>query len=214
MTGKARGRPRQFDADTVLEQAVGVFSARGFSATSLDDLAHATGLNRPSLYNAFGDKEALYLQALGHFVARLRRTLEEAVMAEPDLATALGNLYRGALDAYFAVDPAPGCFVFCTAPVEALAHPAVRELTLALVNELDRLLGERFASAKEAGQLPPGLDPVQTAKLAQAALHTLAIRARAGESRASLQRFATHTVALLAPSPVPRRARAPRRRTR
>ncbi|MEQ8660037.1 MAG: TetR/AcrR family transcriptional regulator [Gammaproteobacteria bacterium] len=210
MSERPRGRPRQFDPDTVLDQAVGAFSARGFSATSLDDLARATGLNRPSLYNAFGDKEALYLQALEHFVARLRTTLATAVVAEADLATALTNLYRGALDAYFAECPAPGCFVFCTAPVEALAHPAVRELTRALIDELDRLLGDQFSAAQAAGQLPPGQDPALTAKLAQAALHTLAIRARAGESRASLQRFAEHTVRLLVPA-LPARARGKRR---
>lgn len=196
---RSRGRPRQFDPETVLEQAVAAFSVHGFSATSLDELASATGLNRPSLYNAFGDKQALYLQALEHFVARLRVTLAEAVVAEPDLPTALRKLFAGALAVYFAERPALGCFVFCTAPVEAIAHPAVRALTLGLVEELDALLATRFAAARDAGQLPGAMDPVQTAKLAQATLHSLAIRARAGESRASLEHFVEHTVALLAP---------------
>ena len=204
---RSRGRPRQFDSETVLDRAVAAFSVQGYSATSLDELARATGLNRPSLYNAFGDKEALYLQALEHFVARLRAALADTVVAEADLPTALRKLFLGALAVYFAERPALGCFVFCTAPVEAVAHPAVRALTLGLVEELDALLGARFAAARDAGELPTHLDPAQMAKLAQATLHTLAIRARAGESRASLERFIEHTVAVLAPVTKPSRRR-------
>src|SRR4249919_2313925 len=61
---RPRGRPRSFDPDAVLEKARGVFWTLGYAATSLDDLAAATGLNRPSLYAAFGDKHALYMRAL------------------------------------------------------------------------------------------------------------------------------------------------------
>ncbi|MGH9889647.1 MAG: helix-turn-helix domain-containing protein, partial [bacterium] len=54
------GRPRLFDADAALEGAMRLFWSRGFAATSLDDLAHAMDMNRPSMANAFGDKEAIY----------------------------------------------------------------------------------------------------------------------------------------------------------
>ena len=61
---RRRGRPRSFDEGEVLEKARGVFWDLGYAATSLDDIVRATGLNRPSLYAAFGDKHALYMAAL------------------------------------------------------------------------------------------------------------------------------------------------------
>ena len=59
-----RGRPRAYDPDAALKAARDVFWVKGYAATSLDDIAEATGMNRPSLYAAFGDKEAIYLAAL------------------------------------------------------------------------------------------------------------------------------------------------------
>ena len=61
------GRPRAYDTDAVLDRAAEVFWANGFSATSLDDLSAAMGMARPSIYNAFGDKAALFLRALERF---------------------------------------------------------------------------------------------------------------------------------------------------
>ena len=69
-----RGRPRAFEPETALAQAMDVFWRDGFAATSLDDVSAATGLNRPSLYGAFGDKRALYLQAYGQYRKRVNET--------------------------------------------------------------------------------------------------------------------------------------------
>src|SRR5437868_8754755 len=64
ITKRSRGRPRGFDAEEVLERVRGVFLAKGFTGASLDELAAAAGLNRPSLYAAFGDKGQLYIATL------------------------------------------------------------------------------------------------------------------------------------------------------
>ncbi len=69
---RRRGRPRAFDPDAALTQAMDVFWKEGFAATSLDDLSLATGLNRPSLYGAFGDKRALYIQAYRRYREHVR----------------------------------------------------------------------------------------------------------------------------------------------
>jgi TetR/AcrR family transcriptional regulator, copper-responsive repressor len=70
---RPRGRPRAFEAETALTHAMDAFWKDGFAATSLDDLSAATGLNRPSLYGAFGDKRALYIQAYRRCSRRGRR---------------------------------------------------------------------------------------------------------------------------------------------
>ena len=72
-----RGRPRKYDEDQALSGAMLLFWERGFSATSLDDLSKAMGMNRPSIYNAFGDKEAIYAKALARFCEQLDQGIEE-----------------------------------------------------------------------------------------------------------------------------------------
>ena len=76
---RGRGRPRAFEPETALAQAMDVFWSDGFAATSLDDISAATGLNRPSLYGAFGDKRALYLQAYGQYRKRMNESLRAPV---------------------------------------------------------------------------------------------------------------------------------------
>jgi len=197
MEKRSRGRPRQYDRATALNGALHIFSTRGFSATSLDDLAAATGMNRPSLYNAFGDKEAVYRETLDHFITGLRDAIGRQVVAEPDLQKALQGFYKGALQEYFSSNPPCGCFAFTTAPVEALTHPEFQRDLKALVDELDELLANKFAGAKADGSYPNIIDPKSSAKIAQAVLHSLAIRSRAGESKASLTSMAMHAVTML-----------------
>ncbi len=179
---RSRGRPRLFDEDAALDRALDVFWTRGLAATSLDDLAAAMGMRRPSLANAFGDKAALYRRALARFADRARAAAA-AQLADPDLGRALERFDLAALEVYFSSDPPRGCAVVCTAPAAALVHPDVRDDLLGVVRDLDAALARRFALAGDA-------EPDLSARLAQAVLHTLAIRARAGESRASLRRLA------------------------
>ena len=192
-----RGRPREYDPDQALDAAMMVFWAQGFSGTSLDDLASAMNMNRPSLYNAFGDKESLYRLALAGVVAELKRGVGASLSAEPDLEKGLRSFYYSALEIYFATEPAPGCFVMCTAPVEALTHPEVRSDVRAVIAELDGVLSRRFAKAQADRQFPAAGDPKAAAKVAQAVLHSLAIRARSGESKASLRKMARDAVRVL-----------------
>ena len=198
MSESKRGRPRQYDREAALDQAVAAFWSRGYSATTLDDLVAAMGMNRPSIYNAFGDKESVYRHALRHFIAQMRSTVSARVLAEPNLAKALLNLYTGALEIYFGKAPAQGCFVFCTAPAEAVHLPEVREIVHRLIEELDALLAQKFRAAQETGALPSERDVRLSAKLAQAVLHSLALRARAGESRSALARMARGAAEMLA----------------
>jgi len=189
-----RGRPRKYEPDVALGAAIQTFWKKGFSATTFDDLVVALGMNKPSLYLAFGDKVTLYELALGHFVGELRATLEVRVMQETDLRKALRNLYDDALTVYFAQEPALGCFVFCTAPVEAASHPPIKAVLEASLAELDQILGRRFRQAQKDGEFPPSRSAGVAGHLAQSVLHSLAIRARAGESRPALARFAREVV--------------------
>jgi AcrR family transcriptional regulator len=199
MEKRARGRPRQFDPETALANAISVFLKKGFSGASLDDLAGAMGMNRPSLYRAFGDKAALYRKALGQFAGQMRDMNKRGVVDEPDLRKALQNMYRASLDVYFAETPAQSCLLFCTAPVESLIHPEVRKDMSVIIGEIDAILEAKFLQAQENGQIAQDVDPVAMAKMAQGVLHSIAIRARAGETRTVLDAMASNAVTVMCP---------------
>ncbi len=189
-----RGRPKQYDAETVLRAAGKVFWAQGFSGTSLDDLSAAMGMNRPSIYRAFGDKASLYRMTLGLFGQQMEEAFATLVSQEADLRKGLKNFYRAALDVYSAGDGELGCMVMCTAPAAAVVHPEVQAELLGVIAQLDQKLLARITKAIEQGQLPASVDTETVSKLLQAVLHSLAIRARAGESKAALRRFAEGSV--------------------
>src|ERR1700761_7275550 len=127
-TPKRRGRPRAYDPQAALERATDAFWGTGYSATSLDEIAAATGMNRPSLYAAFGDKRALYLEALAQYWALSFQSMREALAGDRPLADALMDVYDGALSIYFSGEGRPrGCFVVGTAVTEAVGDEEIRE---------------------------------------------------------------------------------------
>ncbi|MAU68575.1 TetR/AcrR family transcriptional regulator [Hyphomonas sp.] len=196
-----RGRPRSFDPHEVMQQVQDAFWKGGFEGPSIGDLAGATGLNRPSLYGAFGDKHALYIQALQQYrdatQAAGRKILEDA----PTLRTALEDLFRAAIRLYTDDEEARGCFVASTAPPEAMRDTTVRR-ELAVTNDgLDEMFEARIARAQAEGEACTGLPPDEAARIASAVLHSLSVRARAGASRRALHALAQSAVDLLAQAP-------------
>src|SRR5437763_16600228 len=108
---KKRGRPRAYDPATALARAADKFWKAGYAGTSLDDLAAATGMNRPSLYAAFGDKRDLYLKTLEHYRDESRALARAAMADDPALRVLLTRFYAVALDLYLAGEEQPrGCY--------------------------------------------------------------------------------------------------------
>lgn len=205
---RRRGRPRAYDPDTALERARAVFWTSGFAGSSLDALATATAMNRPSLYGAFGDKEALYLRTLERYrdegLAAMRAALDPA----RPLRDGLAAVYAAALDLYLdETAGARGCFLIGTATTEALQHPAVRTVLGDSLRMFDGAFADRLRLAVEAGELPATSDPTTLALLASAVLHSLAVRARAGDPRDVLETIArTGVDAVCGPAHPPSRA--------
>ena len=196
-----RGRPRQFDHVAVLTSALQIFWRQGYAATTIDSLAAAMGLNKPSLYNAYGDKQAIYRQALAAFSAQVENEVNTALSSSADIRKALQCFYQGAIAVYCAESPALGCFAICTATTEAVAHTDIQDDLKTIIARLDALLAARFATARAAGQIASHHKPLDLARMTQAVLHSLAVRSRAGESRAALTQLANQAIALLCPAP-------------
>lgn len=186
---KPRGRPRSFDPAQVLDRARGVFWNLGYAATSLDDLAGATGLNRPSLYAAFGDKKALYMAALELTRTEALGGIGRALLADAPLRATLEGLFKAAGGVYRAGEAGQrGCFIIGTAVTQAVDDPDVRALVADYLAAMDGLFAERFARAP--GELAAAVTPKAAAPIASAFLHTLAIRARAGATEPEMTAIA------------------------
>jgi TetR/AcrR family transcriptional regulator, copper-responsive repressor len=185
---KRRGRPRAYQPEVALGKALDLFRKAGFAATSLDDLSAATGMNRPSLYGAFGDKRELYLKSYARYRADARKAMLDIFREELPIRKRLERIYAVALDIYLSGEAGPrGCFTVMTAASEAVFDPEIRAMVLEGFSELDKAFALCFSRAKAKGELPPSADTVVLAQLASATLHTIAIRARAGVPRQQLE---------------------------
>jgi TetR/AcrR family transcriptional regulator, copper-responsive repressor len=184
---KRRGRPRAYEPQIALGKALELFRKGGFAATSLDDLSAATGMNRPSLYGAFGDKRELYIKSYQRYRDDARAAMVDIFREELPIRKRLERIYAVALGIYLAGESPRGCFTVMTAASEAVADPQIRGMVLEGFSELDKAFANSFRLAKENGELPASTDPDVLAQLASATIHSIAIRARAGVPRIELE---------------------------
>ena len=146
-----RGRPRAYDPDTALAQATALFWDQGYADTSLDELSQATGMYRPSLYGAFGDKKALYLAALARYRDDGTQAIERALGGSVPLRQALERFYRAAIALYLSGDRnARGCFLIGTATTPAVMDPELRALLGGALGGFDRQVEARLRLALRA----------------------------------------------------------------
>ena len=188
---RGRGRPRAFDRDAALEEAVRLFWRKGFEATSIADLTAAMGIGAPSLYAAFGSKEALYAEALRCYerryggaawrrfaAARTARGAVEGLLM--DSAAALTSGKSGA---------SKGCMLVMSS-IDRSEHPALCEAVRASRQAAGDRLEARFARAMEAGEIRRGAKPGALARYIQTVQSGMSILARDGASRQELEAVA------------------------
>ena len=191
-TPRGRGRPRGFDSGEVLGAATERFRTRGYAGTSLDDLVDATGLRRPSLYAAFGDKRALYLATLERTIERAGRAFDQLIAAELPLRQSLQVMFRTVIDGFLTGETGPsGCIMVSTSATSAVDDAEIR----ARLAEFVKLEDEKIAALLVARG-----DPLAAAhaRLATSVIHSLSVRARAGAGRAELDELAAECVAMIA----------------
>jgi AcrR family transcriptional regulator len=200
----ARGRPRSFDPDQVLARARETFWKHGYAGTSMDQLAAASGLHKPSLYGAFGDKKQLYLAALDDYLAEVRADFVKA-FALPGLKAALEAAREVSLDKFLGCGTpasagaggAMGCFMMNTAMPEAIEDPEISRVVRGAMESLELALFYRLEKAKADGELAANADPQELAMILIANHYELAARARAGYSREELRALANRAFDLV-----------------
>lgn len=196
---KKRGRPPAYDREAAMKALTSLFWTKGFSATSLDEISDVTGMGRPSLYQAFGNKHDMYQLALTGFVGDVSERALAALNDNTDIADALREFYGQIIELYCREASGMGCMLFCTTVSETSNHPELRTVLKAVIDQIHMALTARLASATADGQIAAEADIHALATLAQGLLQHLAIRARAGEGETELKSIAGLSVnALLA----------------
>jgi TetR/AcrR family transcriptional regulator, copper-responsive repressor len=184
-----------------MRQARDTFWRGGYAATSLEDLSAGMGMNRPSIYAAFGDKRALYRRAVTDYADLSRSWLATALARPRSLRDGLRAVYRYARDFYLAGGDAPrGCFLLGTAVTEANRDPEVRAIVEETMSSFTATFAERFERAERDGELSPHA-PDALAQIATATLNTVAVRARTGASAAVLDALIDATVDVICARP-------------
>jgi AcrR family transcriptional regulator len=194
---RPRGRPRGFAPDVVLQRVRDVFIEKGFASASLDELSEAAGLNRPSLYAAFGDKEQLYIHTLRHYGMHGVAGIDAIFGGKGPIDKRLGQVFKGAIDLYTAPPYPRGCMIVGTAAVEAPTRPKIAAAASELLQATEDAFERAFERAVAEGDLAADPPPAGRASMAGAALHTLAIRARLGTRPAELRAYAASLVPVI-----------------
>lgn len=196
VTGRARGRPRAFDREAALDQATRLFWRKGYAATSISDLTEAMGIGSPSLYAAFGCKEALYAEALRHFGVRFEAIVWGNFRAAATAREAVSALLMDCAAAFTGScgpnDPR-GCMVTLSA-VGSEGHAELGERVRAARAAAVTRIEQRLVRAVAEGELAADIDIPGFARLFVAVQNGMSILARDGASRAELEGAARHAM--------------------
>ena len=186
VTHSLRGRPREFCVDNALAAALGVFWRKGYEGASLTELTQVMGISRPSLYAAFGNKEALFRQALDLYEREKMAYVGEA-LAKPTAREVAEHLLRGTLERQTSVCDPRGCLGVISAMQCGDEAQAIRaEVQARGVTANDALIA-RFARAKAEGELPDTANPEGLARLLYAVSQGLSVQASSGATPDELQ---------------------------
>lgn len=188
------GRPRSFDKMEALDRAVGLFWARGYEGTSLSDLTAAMGINRPSLYAAFGGKEALFRAALeryadgpGSFVGR--------ALAGSTARAAVECLLLGAAEELTRPGRPPGCLAVHGALACGEENAEARNMLATQRRASEAAIRARLERAQAEGELAKGCKPSTLARYVTAVFQGMAVQATGGATREELREVAETALA-------------------
>ncbi len=180
------GRTRQFDVDEALDKALNVFWARGYEGATLPALTKAMGINRPSLYAAFGKKEELFRKALDRYQTGPQAFLGEA-LAKPTARAVAEAIFSGFIRMLRGRDKVRGCLIVCGALACGDEAEPVRHELARLRQAAVSTLRERFERSVQDGDLPEGTDCATLARYVATVLNGQAVQAASGTTEKELR---------------------------
>ena len=186
---------RQFDESEMLAEALDVFWRKGLRATTMQDIAQATGVLRGSLYNAYGGKEEIFLLAFDSYVGRFLAGIRQALESTPDPEQGLRALFDAAIASMTSGSPARGCLSTRTATEAALDDPRLQDRLRGMLDELRRIV--LAALSTDAARARLAVSPDEAADLVVTFTRGLAVMERVYQDAAHLDRIAAALVRAL-----------------
>jgi AcrR family transcriptional regulator len=180
------GRPREFDTDKALDRALKVFWRRGYEGASLPELTKAMRISRPSLYAAFGNKEALFRQAIDRYVDGPGAAVRDA-LSEPTARAVVERVFRAGVEMLADSRNPRGCFLVQGALACGDTADCLRREMAKRRDEFAIALRERFERAIAEGDLTADADPGDLARFVATVLHGMSVQANSGASRRELE---------------------------
>jgi AcrR family transcriptional regulator len=188
---------RQFDEQEVIALALDVFWRKGLHDATMQDLATATGVQRGSLYNAYGDKEEIFLRAFDQYAGQFLETAGRA-LADGDVAGRLQKFFDVIIVNMTSGSPARGCLTTRTALDAAISSAPVRERVQNVLGQLEQIVSKAIASAPGKA---PAIDATRLARVVVTFTRGLAVMERAGYGRKQLKEAAATFVDALVGEP-------------
>lgn len=150
----ARGRPRGFNIDNALDEAMKLFWERGYSQTTIVDICNAIGIKPPSFYHAFGSKEELFLKTLEHYNKTYWDGVTDKFFAETDIYEAVKNLFEASTGIYMRPNLPKGCFIDISTVGLSSDEQRIHEAISKIQENAKNNIRKRLLRAIESGQLP------------------------------------------------------------
>ncbi len=188
------GRHREFDIDQALDAALSVFWQKGYEGASFEDLTRATGVARPGLYAAFGNKESLFLRALDRYDAKYM-TYMSAALEEPGIRDVVQRILDGSVEVQTLYPESRGCMGVNGAIACSEDSEPIRKELVARRKASELALRHRLERAKREGELAPSTDCTVLAALVMTVTHGMAVQAKAGASKSILTAVARQFMA-------------------
>ena len=190
-------RTREFDPETALSKAVDLFSSRGYSDTSMDDIVRATGVSRYGLYGTFGNKRELFEQALERYADSMGRQSYLRLL-EPDASLAhIRAIFDERIAAMCNSGENRGCMLCHTAMELAPHDPEIKGVLQRFLKRMSKAFSIGLETAKENGEVRNDLDTKAAGDFLTGAIFGLAVLARSGFPRTTLDSFVDNTMASL-----------------
>ncbi len=183
------GRPREFAVDKALDRALKVFWRKGYEGASLADLTKAMGINRPSLYAAFGNKEALFKKAIDRYVEGPGAFVREALQ-QPTAKAVVEHVFQGSIELVTDSRNPHGCLIVQGALACGDTADCVRREMAKRRDASVTALCKRFERTVADRDLPSNCNPADLARFVATVMHGIAVQAASGASRDELERAA------------------------